>query len=414
MERFRKLKSLGRGQAGEVWLVEREDASLAALKQIYIDSDESLNQEVSLLQRLSHPCIIQYQESFKSGSYLYIITDFAEGGDLGSRIRSAKNKGNKFSESQIWKWFGQISAALAYIHSHKIIHRDLKTQNIFLSKAGDIKIGDFGISRILSHSAEMACSSVGTPYYIAPEVCKGQPYDFKADVWSFGCIMYELCALRRPFEGDNIANVLKGILENQPQPIEGIAEGLSSIIFEMLRKDANSRPSVSDLLTVAEKRESRGRKSYLKEISIRIPTPTNAPGQLTPAPFNTPSEKPPLTGTFSQREKVFNFNESLLKQCPNSPIRPMLIGDFLKKKFGEEAFERLRRFIVNSKDPAKVLKEEPWIFSSICGEDSLSFIDVAISCGVFGNREKTEVNKSCIGRFQRNRPFPVLARHASQ
>ena len=182
MERFRKLKSLGRGQNGEVWLVERDDASLAALKQIYLDEVDNRNFEVSALEKLDHQHIIKYHESFISEGYLCIVIDYAEGGDVSNRIRMAKSKGYQFSEIQIWKWLKQICMALNYIHENKIIHRDLKAQNIFLTKSGDIKIGDFGICRVLSRSDELASTSVGTPYYISPEVCKGQPYNYKADI----------------------------------------------------------------------------------------------------------------------------------------------------------------------------------------------------------------------------------------
>ena len=417
MERFRKLKSLGRGQSGEVWLVEREDASLAALKQVYIENENSLNQEVSLLERLSHPHIIQYHESFRFQEYLFIVIDFAEGGDLANRIKLAKNKGYKFSEPQIWKWFMQICQGLEFIHANKIIHRDLKAQNIFLSKSGDIKIGDFGISRILSNSSELASTSVGTPYYIAPEVCKGQPYNYKADVWSLGCILYELCTLKHPFEGENLASVITSILSKSPEPLSTqYSEGLTNTVLEMLNKDAGLRPSISSLLS--KMNLIKVRKSYQKEISINIPTPTNGPNtKINVCPFGTPqtAEKPPIVGALTNRSNsYFVFNESLLKQCPSSPIRPMLMGEFLKKKLGDEVFERIKRVVANSKDPVKLLRDEPWIFSSICGEESLSIIDVAISCGAFNMKEKSVFQNSTKNTNIRCKPFAGLSRHTSQ
>ena len=101
MDRFRKLKSLGRGQYGEVWLVEREDASLVAMKQVYLDDEDGKNFEVSILEKLEHPHITKYHESFKYDGYLYIIMDYAEGGDLATRIRMAKSKNYKFPEAQV-------------------------------------------------------------------------------------------------------------------------------------------------------------------------------------------------------------------------------------------------------------------------------------------------------------------------
>ena len=430
MERFRKLRSLGRGQHGEVWLVEKEDASLVAMKQVYIDDENIINLEVSALEKLEHPHIIQYHESFKNDGYLYIIIDYAEGGDIATRIRMAKSKGYKFPEVQIWKWFMQICIALSYIHENKIIHRDLKTQNIFLTKNGDIKIGDFGICRVLSKSDELASTSVGTPYYIAPEVCRGEPYNYKADVWSLGCIIYELCGLKRPFEGDSIATVLNGILNKTPDSLpDGYSELLITLIFSMLDKDHTTRPTIAQIIASAnvhsfsERKDPRLRKSYQKEISIKIPTPTNAPVHKNPnsAPMNTiesPFIDKPNTlnvGALTNRSNTyFNFSESLLKQCPSSPIRPMLMGDFLKRRLGEEVFERVRRVINNSIDPIKLLHEEPWIFSDICGEDNLSIIDVAIACGAFNMRDIPIFPNSSTNKVSRTRAFPVLSRKASQ
>ncbi|OMJ93872.1 hypothetical protein SteCoe_3063 [Stentor coeruleus] len=433
MDRFRKLRSLGRGQNGEVWLVEREDASLAALKQVYIDDEDTLNYEVSALERLEHPHIIQYHESFRNEGYLCIVIDFAEGGDLASRVKMAKTKSYKFPEVQIWKWFMQICIALNYIHENKIIHRDLKTQNIFLTKNGDIKIGDFGICRVLSKSDEFASTSVGTPYYIAPEVCRGELYDYKADVWSLGCIIYELCSLRRPFEGESIATVLNNILNVTPEPLPDFySETLTSIIFQMLQKNTSLRPTIAEVIATSNMHSfsergkdnfAKPRKSYQKEISIKIPTPTNAPAHKNPssAPNNTQNhsmDKPPLStnaGAPTNRSNTFfNFSESLLKQCPSSPIRPMLMGDFLKKRLGDEVYERIQRVVNNSKDPMKLLHEEPWIFSDICGEDNLSIIDVAIACGAFSLKGRPIFPNTSTHKVTRTRAFPILGRNASQ
>lgn len=116
-------------------------------------------------------------------------------GDLAYHVKKMRQKGEHFSEDLIMQWFVQLCLALEYIHKRKILHRDLKSQNIFLTKNNTIKLGDFGISKVLEHTNDQALTVQGTPYYMSPEVCQSKPYNYTSDVWSLGCILYELCTL---------------------------------------------------------------------------------------------------------------------------------------------------------------------------------------------------------------------------
>jgi NIMA (never in mitosis gene a)-related kinase len=91
--------------------------------------------------------------------------------------------------------------AIDYIHSNKILHRDIKSQNVFLTSNGTLKLGDFGISKVLQNTMDKAATMVGTPYYMSPEMYENKPYTHKSDIWALGCILYELCTLKRAFEG---------------------------------------------------------------------------------------------------------------------------------------------------------------------------------------------------------------------
>ncbi|XP_076736349.1 serine/threonine-protein kinase Nek1 [Maylandia zebra] len=115
---------------------------------------------------MSHPNIVQYKESFEEGGCLYIVMDYCEGGDLFKKINS--QKGVLFSEAQILDWFVQICLALKHVHDRKILHRDIKSQNIFLTKDGTVQLGDFGIARVLNSTVELARTCIGTPLSRSP------------------------------------------------------------------------------------------------------------------------------------------------------------------------------------------------------------------------------------------------------
>ena len=113
------------------------------------------------------------------------------------------------------QWFVQICLALEYIHRRKILHRDLKSQNIFLTKNNTIKLGDFGISTVLTSMVDFALSVQGTPYYMSPEICQSKPYTYTSDVWSLGCILYELCTLQHAFSGENLLGLVFKIVQDK-------------------------------------------------------------------------------------------------------------------------------------------------------------------------------------------------------
>jgi NIMA (never in mitosis gene a)-related kinase 1/4/5 len=182
------------------------------------ETQRALNNEIKILQTLDHPNIIKYYESFVYKNHLCIVTEYAESGDLQRKIKDAKSTGG-FAKHQILDWFCQLALAIGHIHSKNILHRDLKPKNILLTKFNQIKIGDFGISKMLENTFDMAKTATGTPYYLSPEVCLGQRYDHKSDMWMLGCILYELCTLRRPFEGESLNLVLNKITKAAYKPL---------------------------------------------------------------------------------------------------------------------------------------------------------------------------------------------------
>jgi NIMA (never in mitosis gene a)-related kinase 1/4/5 len=200
----------------------KSDAQLYVVKEINIakmsakDRDEAMN-EVRVLRQMRHPNIVGYHDSFTEKGNLYIAMDFADGGDLYSRVKN--QNGVNFPEAQILDWFVQICLAMKHVHDRKTLHRDIKTQNIFMTKSGMIKLGDFGIARVLRNTFEQARTCIGTPYYLSPEICENKPYNNKSDVWSMGCVLYELTTLRHAFEGANMKALVLKIIRGVYPPV---------------------------------------------------------------------------------------------------------------------------------------------------------------------------------------------------
>merc|ERR1719253_2301612 len=175
--------------------------------------------------------------------------DFCDGGDLTRKGEQAKRSRMPFSEDQVLRWFTQAMLGLKHIHDRHILHRDLKPGNFFLSKSGTMKMGDFGIAKVLSNTMACARTQIGTPYYMSPEVCHENPYTWPSDIWAMGCILYELCALKVPFDAQNISGLVQKICRG---PIPSVPPGYSDFVrklcVDMLNRDAKARPTPDDIL----------------------------------------------------------------------------------------------------------------------------------------------------------------------
>ena len=246
---------LGKGAFGSVSIVKRkEDQQTYAMKRVKIinlpkkEKDNSFN-EVRLLASLRHKNIIGYKEAFydEKSSTLNIVMEYADDGDLSSKIKYMLKKHLQFEEKSIWSILIQILEGIDYLHKSKIIHRDLKSANIFLTKKGIVKIGDLNVSIIAKKN--LAVTQTGTPYYAAPEVWENESYNNKCDIWSIGCIIYEMAALHVPFRGTSIHQLYKNIMKGKYTEIPNIySNDLKNIIKTILCLDPLKRPSANDLL----------------------------------------------------------------------------------------------------------------------------------------------------------------------
>ncbi|XP_071952550.1 serine/threonine-protein kinase Nek8-like [Antedon mediterranea] len=253
MENYEKLRIVGRGAFGTVHLCRRlTDKKLVIVKQIPVEQmtkeerQAALN-EVKVLSMLDHPNIIEYYENYLEGTALMIVMEYAEGGTLCEYLQQQGNA--LLEEQEILHFFAQILLSLHHIHSKQILHRDLKTQNILLTKQHDIvKIGDFGISKILNTKSK-AQTVVGTPCYISPELCEGKPYNQKSDIWALGCVLYELATLKRAFEGPNLPALVLKIMRGAVAPVsDKYSKDLHQLILHMLHLTPEKRPTITQVM----------------------------------------------------------------------------------------------------------------------------------------------------------------------
>ncbi|XP_046534166.1 serine/threonine-protein kinase Nek11 isoform X2 [Equus quagga] len=257
--RYVLQQKLGSGSFGTVYLVSDKKAKqgeeLKVLKEISVgglNPNETVqaNLEAQLLSKLDHPAIVKFHASFVEQDNLCIITEYCEGRDLDCKIQEYKEAGKTFPDSQIIEWFVQLLLGVDYMHERRILHRDLKSKNIFL-KNNLLKIGDFGVSRLLMGSCDLATTLTGTPHYMSPEALKHQGYNTKSDIWSLACILYEMCCMNHAFTGSNFLSIVLKIVEGDtPSLPERYPRELNAIMERMLNKNPSLRPSAIEILKI--------------------------------------------------------------------------------------------------------------------------------------------------------------------
>jgi len=256
-----KLAHIGEGSYADVYLATPREPQLFGqqqfvIKELDVMSMEEKDQkkavlEVNILSTLKHPNIIGYRESYIHDGFLCIVMEHADGGDLFHQISNARDEGYFFEEKVILNWLAQILLALQYVHSNQLLHRDIKPQNIFLLANGMVKLGDFGVSRVLENVDSLASTTTGTPCYFSPELCRNDPYDAKSDLWALGCITYEMAQLVPPFPSENMGQMCKDIINEEPTPLPAhYSNDLRVLIKMMMEKNPEHRPTAAQLLAM--------------------------------------------------------------------------------------------------------------------------------------------------------------------
>ncbi|XP_015440615.1 serine/threonine-protein kinase Nek1 isoform X1 [Pteropus alecto] len=387
MDKYVRLQKIGEGSFGKAILVKStEDGKQYVIKEINISrmsnkEREESRREVAVLANMKHPNIVQYRESFEENGSLYIVMDYCEGGDLFKRINA--QKGILFQEDQILDWFVQICLALKHVHDRKILHRDIKSQNIFLTKDGTIQLGDFGIARVLNSTVELARTCIGTPYYLSPEICENKPYNNKSDIWALGCVLYEMCTLKHAFEAGNMKNLVLKIISGSFPPVSlHYSYDLRSLLSQLFKRNPRDRPSVNSILEkgfIAKRiekflspqliAEEFCLKTFSKFGPQLIPAKRPASGQsLAPVvsaqKITKPAAKYGVPVAYKKHgDKKLQEKKPLqkLKQAHQTPLKKVNPGEERGKMFEEGARKRRLGFIEKEKkqkDQISLMKAE--------------------------------------------------------
>jgi len=256
---FKVVKFIGKGSFGSVYRVRRlSDGLDYAMKQIAItqmnnsERKKAVNEILLLASASACPYIVRFYEAFVENDTLYIVTDYAAQGDLLTKIKRHYKRRTHFPERQCWSYLIQLCIGMQFLHRHKILHRDLKSANLFVTDSGVLKIGDFGISKLLSPPDLFAKTQIGSPYYVSPEMWKNKPYNSKSDMWAIGCFLYELVALHPPFQANSLDKLAAKIMAGQFEPLpRHCSPELAAIIRRLLVVDTKVRPSCTDILQTA-------------------------------------------------------------------------------------------------------------------------------------------------------------------
>lgn len=255
MERYHIRDTIGKGSFGNAMrAIRKADGLVCIVKRIGLSGLSKremrlVRQEAKLLATLRHPHIVSHLDTFVVDRSLCIAMEYCQGGDLERWVDRTRRTGlPQDHQETVTRFVVQVCLALEHVHSKRVVHRDVKSSNLFLMRQeGEVvvKLGDFGISRVLAAGENLCATSIGTPCYMAPELLEERPYDYKVDVWSAGCVLYELFALKRAFVATSLAGIVRRVVREPAPTLRG---PLGDLLSRMLAKRPADRPDVTDVL----------------------------------------------------------------------------------------------------------------------------------------------------------------------
>jgi NIMA (never in mitosis gene a)-related kinase len=328
---FEILAKIGEGAFSSVHKVLRKsDQTFYALKKVDIrkmnkKSKQNALNEIRILASIDHPNIISYKQAFfdKNNETLCIVMEYADAGDLLSNITKHKQTKTLISEKDLWDLLIKLARALKVLHETNIMHRDLKSANIFLGKEGKVKLGDLNVSKVVKDS--LVHTQTGTPYYASPEVWRDEPYDFKSDIWSLGCVIYEAAALRPPFRSSDMKGLYRKVIAGKFAPLHEFSEDFNEMVKLLLKLDPKERPSASEILNNELVRQ---RVKTQREVAIRPPKllRTISIGEdFTDITTKLPKDKYPQSAREGKREgilpSIIKIKKSQTTKCMEDLLR---------------------------------------------------------------------------------------------
>ena len=351
-EDFKIMEELGRGSFGVVYKAKyRGDNLFYVLKAIPLSSlspskQKEALQEVTILRKVDHPHIVRYYASFIEDNTLHILMEYIDGGDLHKAIRAQRDRHRLFSETKLWRIAYELTLAVQYLHSCRIIHRDVKPLNVLLTKDGRVKLGDLGVSRLVTGMDVLRNSRVGTPLFLAPELVRQEVYDFKVDIWALGCVIYTIAQQDTPFKGENLVTLGRSIVEQTPKALpRPYSVKFADFVSRLMAKKAADRPDIGQVLeaipvTVRQAYVSPSRLQPPFRLLVQfpplpegdtrpVPLPPPLPKAVEDAPTLKlpPRVKPPLPlPPPSDPKRDFNLLSSSLHRSDDSKaqaIRPV-------------------------------------------------------------------------------------------
>ncbi|XP_061405841.1 serine/threonine-protein kinase Nek2 isoform X1 [Lethenteron reissneri] len=323
LDEYEVMYTIGTGSYGECQKIRRKsDGKVLVWKVLDYGTmsepeKQMLVSEVNLLRELKHPNIVRYFDRIidRSNTTLYIVMEYCECGDLASLISRCRRDRRFLEEEFVLRVLAQLVLALRECHrrtagGRTVLHRDLKPANVFLDARHNVKLGDFGLARILQHDTSFAKTFVGTPYYMSPEQFSRMSYNEKSDIWSLGCLLYELCALVPPFTAMNQKQLAEKIKEGKFRRIPyRYSDELNEIISKMLNLKDYLRPSIEQIMQygllaeVLEEEQAR----VAPEKPRGVPTTERRSG-------GSPSAEEGLVADLRRKEEQLQAKEQALRE----------------------------------------------------------------------------------------------------